>query len=460
MTLFDELSGYARSGAVPMHMPGHKRNTAAFPWLKGLAERDITEIQGFDDLNDPRGVFRETERAAARLWGAGESIALVGGSTLGILASVLSVLEGGGELLMCRASHRSVYHAAQLAGARTRYLTPRTDRTFGIPLSVTPDEVARALDSFPGVGLVCVTSPTYEGVISDTAGIARECRRRGVPLLVDQAHGAHLGFGGFLAGAAPHADLTVQSLHKTLPSLTQTALLHVNGGLVDPEKVRRYVGMLQSSSPSYLLSGSVDGCVAWLAQAGEKAAEEWLGALRAFRQGAGELRNIRLWESGGEVFDLDPSKLLFTCGGDLGGRLRRDFGIEPEYARGALTLCMTGMGDTRESLGLLLDSLLSLDRELAPAGALPLPPSPLPRQVMTVREAMTRPGALLPLREALGHAAGEYAWAYPPGIPCLVPGEIVDGGVLEALKASGDLRFTCKHGPDSIFCVDLPEKIV
>ncbi len=457
MTLFDKLASVPD---LPMHMPGHKRNVDAFPWLAGFGERDITEIDGFDDLNDPEGGFADMERAAARLWGARESVALVGGSTLGILASILSVLENGGELLMCRASHRSVYHAAQLAGVRTRYLTPKCDPELAIPLSVTPGEVGAALEQYPGVRLVCVTSPTYEGTISDTAAIAGECHRRGIPLLVDEAHGAHLGLPGFPQNSvAAGADLVVQSLHKTLPALTQTAILHINRGLVEPEKVRGYVGMLQSSSPSYLLSGSIEKCIYYLRDHGAEAASGWLSALNGFREGAKELRNIRLRQGGEGVYALDPSKLLLVSAPALAEGLRA-CGIEPEYARGILTLCMTGMGDTRESLGRLLDALLAMDGRLPPVKTVIPAPCPPPCQAMTLREAMSASGRLLPLSAAAGHVSGEYAWAYPPGVPCLVPGEVIDGGVVETMKVSGDLHFTHKHGPDSIFCVDLPGKMV
>ncbi len=458
MALFEKLSAI---DTLPMHMPGHKRNVAAYPWLSGLAERDITEIEGFDNLNDPEAEFKIMERAAARFWGASESVALVGGSTLGILASVLSVLEGGGELLMCRGSHRCVYHAAQLAKARTRYLTPKADPETGVPLSVEPGEVAAALDRYPEVRLVCVTSPTYEGVVSDTEAIAGECRKRGVPLLVDQAHGAHLGLPGFPESAVRHgADLVVQSLHKTLPSLTQTAILHINAGAVDPEKVRRYAGMLQSSSPSYPLSVSIEKCVEYLVRHGTEAARRWLEALASFRAGAERLENIRLWRGSEGVFELDPSKLLLTAGGDLGGALRSRFKIEPEYAHGPLTLCMTGMGDTEESLDRLLRALLALDGELPPFEPVGTPGFALPEQRVAIHEAMAMPGTLLPVSEALGHTSGEYAWAYPPGVPCLVPGEIVDEGVVGTLKRTAGLHFTYKHGPDLIFCVDLPGKMV
>ncbi len=458
MTLFEKLSRYSSSGALPMHMPGHKRNIAAFPWLAGLGELDITEIAGFDNLNDPEGLFSDMEKKIARIWGATESIALVNGSTVGVLAAVMSALDEGGELLMFRDSHRSVYHAAQLAGAVTRYLTPEADPELGLPLSVTPEDVAEALEKYPRIKLVCVTSPTYDGVISDIAGIADVCHSRGIPLFVDEAHGAHLGFGDFPASAVRSgADMAVQSLHKTLPSLTQTAVLHINTGLVDSKKVRRYVAMLQTSSPSYLLSASIDMCADFLAREGGKAVRSWFDALEDFRDAAEKLERIRLWTP--DTYSYDPSKLVLRCDGKwLEKRLREDFGIEVEYSSPTHVLCMTGMGDTSESLSRLLDALTALD-SAAPAAPPPCPAGGLPEQVMPVHEAVKLPGESVPPDAALGRVCGEYIWAYPPGVPIIVPGEIVNEDVLRSLKGGFDLHSSAKGVPNSIFCVDLTRKI-
>lgn len=457
MTLLDKLGEYAGGGVLPMHMPGHKRNTAAFPWLRGLAERDITEIYGFDNLNDPEGSFKRLEERAARLWGAEESVALVNGSTLGLMASVLAQLEGGGELLMCRDSHRCVYHAAQLGKIGTRYLSPVRDPELGIPLSVTPGEVAAALEAYPDVRLVCVTSPTYEGVISDIASIAGVCHSRGVPLLVDEAHGAHLGFGDFPASAVTlGADVAVQSLHKTLPSLTQTAMLHINPGLVDPGRIRRYAAMLQTSSPSYILSASIDACVDYMEREGDAAAVRWLTALERFREDVSRLEKLHLWRSSEGVFSLDPSKILISADGlRLSEALRERYGIEPEYACRARVLAMTGMGDTGKTLSRLAFALRELDRESETprGGKSPFPG--IPRQALPIHEAALLPGRLVPIEEAEGRVSGEYIWSYPPGVPLLVPGEEVGAEAIRAVKGADNLHSDRKAAPNLIFCVDL-----
>lgn len=462
-TLLEKLKNYTASDALPMHMPGHKRNTDAFPWLKALGGGlDITEIDGFDNLNEPEELFRELEIRAAKLWGAKESICLVNGSTGGVLTAVRAALERGGELLTVRGSHKSVYHAAEIVGAGVHYLVPKIDPDFGIWSSVTAEEVAEALDAHPNVRLVAITSPTYEGVISDVRAIAGVCHARGVALLVDEAHGAHLGFGGFPESAVRcGADLVVQSLHKTLPCLTQTAILHVNGGLVDPADVRRNAAMFQSSSPSYLLTASIDGCVRYLEQEGAAAAERWQSLLEEFYESIRGLRNLRVLREKEGFFARDPSKLVVSAAGtDLDGAglmqiLREQFHIELEMAHGDYIVAMTGMGDTPETLRRFSKALHAVDQMCRRTG---LPAKAegfsLPEQRMPIHKAVAAPGEFCPVAEAVGKVSGEYVWAYPPGTPLLVPGEMLDERTVQAVLSGVNLHSTRGGVPERIFCVD------
>lgn len=462
-TLLEKLKKYAASDALPMHMPGHKRNADAFPWLALLGgDLDITEIGGFDNLNQPEGLFRELETRAAALWGAGESICLVNGSTGGVLTAVRAALERGGALLMARGSHKSVYHAAEIVGAEVHYIVPQTDPVFGVWGSVTPEEVAKALDAHPGVRLVAITSPTYEGVISDVRGIAEACHARGAALFVDEAHGAHLGFGGFPESAVRcGADLVVQSLHKTLPCLTQTAVLHVNGGRVDPADVRRNAAMFQSSSPSYLLSASIDGCVNYLEQEGAAAAERWRGLLKEFYESVRDLQNLQVLEDEKCFFARDPSKLVVSAAGtDLDGAglmalLREQFHIELEMAHGNYVVAMTGMGDTRESLRRFSQALHEIDKSCRKTET-PAKPREfiLPEKRLSIHEAITAAGRFCPVAEAVGKVSGEYVWAYPPGTPLLVPGEVLDAQTVQAVLLGAGLHSTRGGVPERIFCID------
>ena len=286
----------------PLHMPGHKRRVPPAPGLSCYAW-DLTEIDGADDLHDAHGMLAAAMARTAALYGARRCWYLVGGSTAGLLAGIRALAPFGSAVLAARNCHKAVYHALELGHLTAHYLTPPVLPGFGVYGSVPPAAAAAALDAHPDVRCVILTSPTYEGVCSDVAAIVKICHARGVPLLVDEAHGAH-----YLPLAAPYgwrggavaagADLVVQSAHKTLPSLTQTAWLHLNGDLADPAEVERQLDVFETSSPSYPLLASLDGCTEWLLQNGAAAFAAWRrrGALAA-HAGAGlrARKNRLLW---------------------------------------------------------------------------------------------------------------------------------------------------------------------
>lgn len=442
--LRERLEEYAASGALPMHMPGHKRNLTAAPFLTPLGGGlDITEIDGFDDLHNAGGILRDEMDRAAALWGAKRSFFLVGGSTCGLLAAIYALGAGGGRAVVARNCHKSVYHGLELCGLTPNWLRPDWCAPLGIWGSVSPDEVARALEETPDARFVLLTSPTYEGVLSDIAAIAALCHARDVPLLVDEAHGAHLGFGGFLPGAVSlGADVVVHSAHKTLPSLTQTALLHLNGTLVDEGAVERALGIFQTSSPSYLLLASLSGCVGFLEQ--REPFARWREGLSAFDREIAGLEHLQMPNYGAlagrswpGVFAWDESKLMIfgSRGFSLMDALRREFSIELEMAQPHYALAMTGAGDDEASLIRLARALTALDRELGGEVApVPGPQPDLPPARLSLRAALNAPFEVLPLGEAAGRISAQYLWVYPPGVPLTVPGEELTAELLDRLE--------------------------
>jgi len=424
---------------IPMHMPGHKRNSG-LSGQGGYLSRlpvfaDITEIEGFDDLNDPETLFADCMRRASQLWKSDETLFSVNGSTGGILAAIYASVPQGEKVIVARNCHRSVCHALELRGVNPVWLLPKEDRESGLRECVQPDVVEKLLRHHPDAALVVVTSPTYEGVTSDIASIARACHALGVPLLVDEAHGAHFGFGhGFPEGAiAQGADIVVQSLHKTLAGFTQTGLVHLNGNLVDRGKIRRAMAVFQSSSPSYILSASIDGCVRLLEARGDELFRAWQENLARFLGKAAGLHRIGLLSATHSTAALDPSKIVLLTrntgltGPELMDRLRREYRIEPEMAAPAHVVAMTGIGDTQETLTAFAEALLAIDRA-CPGGENP-PPLPefiLPETILPPAEAVSLPQRQVPLRQSGGQVSAAYAAAYPPGAPLLVPGERIE----------------------------------
>lgn len=457
-TLGGMLSSLRTAGRLPMHMPGHKRNEERFPHLNALsAAQDITEIDGFDNLHGADGILADSMARAAALWGADRSFYLVNGSSSGLLAAVRAMTKRGDAVLVTRAAHKSVYHAIELCGLQPVFLTPPEVVGCGFLGSIPPDHVAAALRAHPKVRLVILTSPTYEGVISDIASIARIAHEAGVPLLVDEAHGAHLSLSpAFPGGAvAAGADITVQSLHKTLPSLTQTAILHVCGARVDTARLAHQLAVFQTSSPSYLFLSSMDGCVRQIAE-DPSLFTDWAAAIDRFDAAAAGLSHLRIPFHDGRpvsasVFAYDRSKIWVSTleasmtGASLSTALRAQ-GIEPEMTADAGMLAMTGAGDTEKTLLRLAEALLEIDAGCRAGEYDSLPPLPvgLPELTVLPETALELPWESVPLVAAVGRVSAEYVWAYPPGIPLLIPGETVTEDLLSYVqKASARVEL---HG--------------
>ena len=430
----------------PLHMPGHKRRQPPAPGL-GCYAFDLTEIDGADDLHDADGILAQAMGRTAALYGSARCWYLVGGSTVGLLAGIRAVAPFGSEVIVARGCHKAVYHALELGRLTAHYVTAPVVEAFGVYGSIPPAAVEAALAAHPRARCVILTSPTYEGVQSDVAAMAALCHARGVPLLVDEAHGAHyLPFAeplGWRGGAvAAGADLVVQSAHKTLPSLTQTAWLHRNGTLVDPAAVDRQLDVFETSSPSYPLLVSLDGCTGWLRENGPAAFAAWRARLDRFAAAARRWHNTPVLGLGPErrdFFAFDDGKILLRIGAAGAAQLRAA-GFEPEMVCGPNVLAMTSPCDAGDALDRLAEFLTRRDETAPPpprAGA--LMPAPGTARC-TIAQALDRPAVLCPLEEAAGKTAAEYVWAYPPGVPLVAPGEQVTDafvGAAGALTAAG-----------------------
>lgn len=454
-SLFKQLQAYAASDAAAMHMPGHKRNTAGIAFLEELgAKYDITEIEGFDDLHKPSGTLARSMERAAELWKSEHCFFLVNGSTCGILAAVRAAARLGDskKLIMARNCHKSVYNAAELCGLEPIYLTPPCVDEFGFCGSISSHLVELSVQDNPGAPVI-LTSPTYEGVISNIAEVAIICHMYGSPLIVDEAHGAHLDLSPYFTGGAVHggADIVVQSLHKTLTGLTQSALLHLNSDLVSAEDIALELSIFETSSPSYLLMASIDGTRELIERRGGELFRAWKQGLDSFDESAAILQSLKIpghsilfdcqpSESNvgyaakklscPAVYGYDRSKIVISCEGTdttgvaLMDELRHRFSIECEMASCGYVVAMTGLLERTESIGRLADALHTLDKEVrktAPRRPFTLPKAP-PRR-MSVAQAMAAKGKNVFLKDAKGRLSAEYIWAYPPGIPLVIPGE-------------------------------------
>ena len=431
--LEEQLQSNADSGIIPMHMPGHKRNAGLVPtYLRD----DITEIDGFDNLHAPSGVLKDIESDAASIWGADECVMSVNGATALILSALMAA-SARGKILIASNCHVSVWHALELIDKPFIVLDPAVSCKFPFCLGVSAESVVAALDSDPDVRTVVITSPTYEGVVSDIDGIVEASHSRDVAVIVDEAHGAHLGLDPYFP-ASSRADVVIKSIHKTLHAPTQTALLLTYSELVAPSLIRHYMDIFESSSPSYILMEGIARVVNDL-KSNPAVASSWVSALKECRDTLGGLNHLKLFSYPG----ADPSKLVILTGGVIDGceltEVLRHRKIEAEASFPTHVIAMTGIGDTSESLELFAQALLKIDAELdgevtnefacaLPSGALILD-MPITDAVRARSEEVTCP-------ESVGRVSASYCFKYPPGIPILIPGQRITEDRLELLGAS------------------------
>ena len=536
--LYDELVRYCGSDAYPFHMPGHKRRLGQ---LNDPFSFDITEIDGFDNLHHAEGILLEAEKRAARLYGAEETHFLVNGSTAGILSAIGAATTAGGHLLMMRASHKAAYHAVAAGGLTAHYLSglcggsaphirlvggfgkrtssdgaePGRSQADGLTeldcgQPADPAEVERALAEDPRIQAVYITSPTYDGIVSDVRAIAEIAHRHGIPLIVDEAHGAHFGMHEIFPESSVKlgADLVIHSVHKTLPSLTQTALIHVQGKLVSRRRLREMLDICQTSSPSYVLMASIDQCIRMLESQGRELFDRLAENLRWFYTAVADLSSISC------IVTDDPSKILLRPAGHEAGELYdvlwQTWHLQPEMLSRSYVLMLSSIGDDEEGFRRLSEALHQIDRSWSTAGSPPtvgkaaMPEGDrrkpvgigeqeeqealsavtgpeasremagsadrpaehargsFPEAVMTIRKAQDSAQERILLAASAGRVSGEYLYLYPPGIPLITPGERIPGDlpvrVRDLMAAGYAVEGADDHSLRSVWCVDQQEE--
>ena len=450
-SLYAALSEYGDSDCYPYHMPGHKRSKSVGEMAQYYGI-DITEIDGFDNLHHAEGILRDAEERANRLYGAEETFYLVNGSTCGVLASIMAVTERGSELLIARNCHKSVYHAAILQELALHYYYPPSLEEYGICGGVAADGIARLLEEHPFCQAVVVTSPTYEGIVSDIQAIADAVHEKGKILIVDEAHGAHFGLDASMPRSAVEcgADLVIHSLHKTLPAMTQTALLHVQGDRVDRRKLREYLRMLQTSSPSYVMMASMDACVRYVEKHGAERFAFMRRQYELFCKKMEACRHISIGKMTGVsqknlfLTNWDIGKLVISVrhtsvsGQQLYDVLREEYHLQPEMAASDYVLAIMTIADTEEGWQRLADALLQIDGRIEEKK---IGDADDAKELMTPAAVGMTPACAfhknreeVSLAESEGRVAADFINLYPPGVPILVPGEVMSKAILVQLE--------------------------
>jgi arginine decarboxylase len=449
LPLYTALQNYTEEGTIPFHVPGHKQGKGNQEMEKLLGSKclklDLTCMEDLDNICHPVSVIKEAEALAAQLYGADHAYFLVNGTTCGIQAMIMSVCEPGDKIIIPRNAHKSAIGGIILSGAKPIYIEPEIDSFMGIAMGVKPETVAQALEKHPEAKAIFLINPTYYGIASELQTIVNLAHALGKPVLVDEAHGAHLKFDSRLPLSAMEAgaDLAASSTHKLGGSLTQSSVLLQQGNLINPQKIKAVLNLTQTTSPSYLLLASLDIARKQLAEKGEELITKIYDLAQWARS---EINRIEgLYVLGEEIlqqpgcFALDPTKIVVNVkalglsGYEVEKILRKKHQIQVELSDLFNVLVIVSLGDNRESLGKFINALKEIAREQTVKNVvkyfIPLPA--LPELVISPRKAFYAETRLIPLEEAVGEISTEMIMAYPPGIPLICPGEKITQEIVD-----------------------------
>lgn len=481
--LLTALQHCAKRGTAPFHTPGHKRGQCLDPDFRELlGDRvflaDLPELPELDNLFAPQGVIQQAQELAAKAFGADHTWFLTNGSTAGVLAALLATCNPGDQLILPRNVHQSVISGLTLCGAIPVFVQPEHDPDLDLAHCVTPAAIAQALTQYPEAKAVLIVSPTYLGVCGDVAAIAQVCQAHQVPLLVDEAHGAHLGFHPGLPCSALQAgaDLAVQSTHKTLPALTQAAMLHVQGERVNRDRLTQALALIQSTSPNYLLLASLDAARRQMALQGKDLLQQTLHLAATARSRLAQIPGLAVWNlpPGGSPggFTCDRTRLtvrvanLGVDGFTADDWLNQQFGVIAELPTLNHLTFLFSVGSTQQDCDRLVEGWQAFTQQpsrgrghesrpaepalmaVATPGStrLPLPGAAVPLTPCSPRQAFFAEPETVPLAAAVNRLSAELICPYPPGIPVLMPGEPITAAAIAQLQqvlAAGGVLSGC-----------------
>lgn len=467
--MFEKLKAYCKRDVYPFHMPGHKRNYkelgSDLPY-----QFDITEIDDFDYLHNPNGIIKDINDKASAIYNCQYSFMLVNGSTSGVLSAISAITNYGDKVLVARNCHKSVYNAIEINGLEACYVLPEYDAEFDIHSVINPNSIKSALLEHNNIKAVILTSPTYEGFVSNIKDISDICHSFNVPLFVDEAHGAHLGLSEYFPSEAIKmgADIAVLGLHKTLPALTQCAVLNVNSNLVDIYKLKEILSIYQTSSPSYILMSSIDKCLEYVSNDTQNKFETYNQNLIEFYKSVKSLKHLKVLSYTTEYFDY--GKIIISTlnsnisGIELSEILRNNYNIEIEMSCNSYVLAMTSICDRVEGFKKLSDALIKIDKSLkSNTNTKNQIKLSIPKKINSVSNAKKLNGTFAKLENSVGKISLEYVFAYPPGIPILVPGEVIDEQIISVIKhlknAKVNIIFSKSENTDEIFISNISDSL-
>lgn len=463
--LLDALGASAHKVHAPFYAPGHKQGQGIPGPLRELLgaavfPADLPELPDLDNLFAPQGVIQEAQELAAAAFGADETWFLVNGSTAGVMAAILATCGAGEKLILPRNIHQSAIAGLILSGAIPIFINPEYDLINNLAHSITPSAVARALKQHPDAKAVMVVYPTYHGVCGDLKAIAKLVHDHNLPLLVDEAHGPHFAFHPDLPASALSvgADLTVQSTHKVLGAMTQASMLHIQGNRIDRQKVTKALQLLQSTSPSYLLLASLDAARQQMALQGKQLMTQTLQLAADARNQISQIPGLSVLEpiKTPGFFELDKTRLtvkvsdLGMSGFEVDEVFHQHLGITAELPTLQHLTFIISLGNTESDIKQLVQAFTTISADNYKSQTLTALPDLFQQwnadllfihpssftilPLLSPREAFFSATETIPIEETLDRTCAELVCPYPPGIPTLMPGEMINPAAIEYLQ--------------------------
>lgn len=449
--LFEAVKKYVNDEVISFHVPAHKQGKGLKEYGEYLGETvlkiDANGMPDLDNACNPVGVILEAEKLCAHAFSAQNAYFLVNGTTAGVQAMILSTCGTGDEIILPRNVHKSTFGGLILSGAVPTYIQPEIDAEFGIANNIEVDNFKECVNNHPHAKAVFVLNPTYYGMASDLKAIVRHAHRNNMVVLADEAHGGHMSFHSKLPLTAMEvgADMSAVSLHKTIGSMTQTAVLLTRGNIVDPDNVKQVINLTYTTSASYVLMSSIDIARKQMSLHGESMLEETLQLVKWAKEEINKIEGLNTLDKDKKCqvgcYDFDETKLVVNVsktgltGYEMENLLREKHNIQIELSDMYNILAIVGIGEKKKNMQALIKGLKDIVKEVPEKKQRRIKFIPSnPQVIVSPRDAFYSNKKSVSLSSSIGEISGEMIMAYPPGIPIICPGERISKDVIEYVK--------------------------
>lgn len=447
--ILNQLNKIRKKEKVSFHMPGHKGKNTLINWADFIPYMDTTELPGLDNLHQPTGVIEESQRLASKTFGAKETIYSVNGTTTGIYIALAAVTNPKDTILIQRQSHKSIYNGAILNRLNIDYIYTNYNEKYHLYTGINPLDIELKLKENPNISAVVISHPNYFGLCSDIEKIADIVHKYDKILLVDEAHGSHFIFSDKLpiSSLEAGADLCVQSTHKTLPSFTQTSMIHVGSHRVNIDKLRNMSSLYQTTSPSYMFMLSLELARAYMEEEGVNRLNRNIEKTNKLVEELKAIEGVYVFTGDEEdktIKDKDITKILFgvegMTGTDLAKVLMEDYGIFLEMSDYYYALALSSLMNDEEDFDNLKKAIIDIAENKLKKRLSPLSFNlPKPKVNLPIYEAYYSPKDIVTLEEGIGRISSSFIIPYPPGVPLLCPGEIVTEELVKYIRFAKDI---------------------